>query len=233
MIILLTGGSFLTKIPASSIFYEGKEKLVRIQGQVYRKESKSNIQLLYLKNKSKTDSKIIIYDDNFTEIPIGKSVLVEGHTITFSHARNPGGFDQRTYYAKQGIYGAVWCDEILQVWGETNLWRESLYQFREAWAQKLVEVLGEKNGNTLSAILLGKRNQMDEDTKEVYQRAGISHVLAISGLHISFIGLGLYKLLRKTGFGFVLSGVTAILLLIIGIPYSFSICSATGIRSLA
>ena len=88
MIMILTGGKFLTEIPASSIFYEEKEKSVQIQGQVYQKESKSNVQLLYLKSKSTTDSKIIIYDDNFTEIPIGKHILLEGHTMPFEHAKN-------------------------------------------------------------------------------------------------------------------------------------------------
>ena len=46
-------------------------------------------------------------------------------------------------------------------------------------------------------MLLGEKSVLSEETKELYQNAGISHILAISGLHISMIGMGLYAFLRK------------------------------------
>ena len=45
----------------------------------------------------------------------------------------------------------------------------------------------------------GKKG-MDSEVKALYQGAGISHLLAISGLHLSLIGAGLFGLLKKYGF---------------------------------
>ena len=56
---------------------------------------------------------------------------------------------------------------------------------------------------------VGEKNLLDAEVKQMYQKAGISHVLAISGLHISVIGMGLYKLLRKIKCSFLTSGVIA------------------------
>jgi competence protein ComEC len=47
------------------------------------------------------------------------------------------------------------------------------------------------------AMILGETTLLDDEIKELYQHNGISHILAISGLHISLIGLSLYKFLSK------------------------------------
>ena len=47
----------------------------------------------------------------------------------------------------------------------------------------------------MKAMLLGDKKGMDREIKSLYQAAGISHVVAISGLHISILGTGVYNLL--------------------------------------
>lgn len=221
ILLVLTSGETLVKLPASSIFFEQTDKTaVLLQGQVYKKTNTTNIQILYLKNNSlihegKTyqESNILIYDDTFLEIPIGKTICVRGTAKGFQKARNPGNFDQQFYYAKQNIYGFVWSEEIVSASGEADWLFEQLHQIRQAWNTILLENMSEENGTVLSAMLLGEKSHMDADLKEQYQRAGISHVLAISGLHISFIGLGIYKWIRKSGVSYIGAGVLGILVL--------------------
>ena len=209
-IMLITkGGDSLGEIPASSVFYEGKEKTLLIQGQVYKKVNNSNFQILYLKNNSVNDKRLLIYDKDFTDVPIGKYILIRGKLGFFEQARNPGNFDQSLYYARQNIFGMVWCEEVLEVSGEENLLMEFLYRLKVCWMNTLVSCIGEKNGGILAAMILGEKSEMDSDVKELYQNNGISHILAISGLHISFIGLGIYRLFRKTGLGFLPAGALA------------------------
>ena len=43
---------------------------------------------------------------------------------------------------------------------------------------------------------------MNEEINDLYQKNGIAHLLAVSGLHVSLIGMGLYRLLRRLGLGF-------------------------------
>lgn len=225
------------KIPASSIFsQQTTEAEVLLQGQVYKKTNTSNIQILYLKNNSLIhknqsyyESNILIYDDTFLEIPIGKTICVRGSAKAFEKARNPGNFDQQLYYAKQNIYGYVWSEEVISVSGEENKILERLHRIKQTWSQSLQENMSEENGKVLSAMLLGEKSDMDTDLKEQYQKAGISHVLAISGLHISFIGLGIYKWIRRTGASYICAGVLASLVLsiyVLMIGFSVSVIRA-------
>ena len=218
IILLLVSGQTFVKVPASSIFFENKQmENVLVRGQVYKKKNTSKIQILYLKNNSifeqnnsYYDSKILIYDDSFAEVSIGETLCVRGKVSRFEQARNPGDFDQSLYYARQDIYGFLWSEEIIFIEGKENVILERLHQLRLTWKQTLMDNMGENNGAVLSAMLLGERSEMEEETKELYQKNGISHVLAISGLHISFIGLGLYRVLRKTGASYPMAGVIAV-----------------------
>lgn len=236
-LLMLTSGETLVKVPAYSIFSDQSEKTeVIIQGQVYKKANTSKTQILYLKNnsmihknKSYYESNILIYDDTFLEIPIGKIICVKGKTVPFKKPRNPGNFDQQLYYAKQNIYGYVWSEKIISVSGAENKLMESLHKVKKAWSQSILENMSEENGQVLCAMLLGEKSDVDADMKEQYQKAGISHVLAISGLHISFIGLGIYKLIRRSGVSYIGSGILASLVLsiyVLMIGFSVSVVRA-------
>ena len=213
IILIAISGKSMSEIPASSIFYDENEKSVLIHGQVYKKASLSKFQVLYLKNNSVSDSHIMVYDDNFIEVAIGQTVSLQGTTSCFDEARNPGNFDQRFYYAKQDIYGVVWCEKVMEISGEKKQLLEGLYQFKLSWKANIYEAIGEEEGSVLSAMLLGEKGDMEPEMKELYQKNGIGHILAISGLHISFIGLGIYKIIRRTGLGYIPSGVLAIFVL--------------------
>lgn len=216
LMLTLTSGKSYTEIPASSVFYEQEAKTVLIQGQVYQKTNTSKIQILYLKNNvylndnSKQDPKLLVYDKSFTEVAIGETILLRGTTDFFESARNRGNFDQALYYAGQRIYGRIWCDEIIEVSGRANRMMESLYRLKMKWKAALSDAMGAENGAILTAMLLGEKSEMDSEIKELYQKNGFGHVLAISGLHISFIGYGIYRLLRKGGLSYPVSGIVSI-----------------------
>lgn len=221
ILLLLTDGETLGEVPPSSVFFEQKSgQEVLIQGQIYKKRNTSNIQMLYLKNNSIFQGKcsyyepnILIYDDTFAELPIGKGVCIRGKLKNFEKARNPGNFDQQLYYAKQNVYGFIWCEEIISISGRENKLLEGLHEFRTRWMKAIVSNMSEENGAVLSAMLLAEKSEMDGELKEQYQKNGLSHLLAISGLHISFIGLGIYHLLRKVRMSYVGAGIWAILIL--------------------
>lgn len=236
IILILSGGQSIVTVPASSIFFDETDKQVFIKGQVYKKTSTSEIQILYLKNnsifyqnKSFYESNILIYDKSFTEIPIGKTVSLNGSLKSFEKARNPGNFNQQLYYAKQNIYGFLWSENITKIEGKEDKLGEFLYQLKKNWNELFTENMSEEGSGILSAILLSEKSDMESETKELYQKNGIGHILAISGLHISFIGLGMYRLIRKTGASFILSGVLACFVLtlyVMMVGFSVSIIRA-------
>ncbi|MCA5011182.1 ComEC/Rec2 family competence protein, partial [Clostridioides difficile] len=66
--------------------------------------------------------------------------------------------------------------------------------------------------------VLGDTGGLPEDIKSLYQKNGISHLLAISGMHMSFLGLSFYRILRKTGLGLGSAGLAgAVLVVLYGI----------------
>lgn len=144
---------------------------------------------------------------------VGNRIQITGTVRFFQEATNPGNFDQKFYYQKQGIHASVWAEQTKLVDPAVSYVREKLTRLRSRWKALLVSALGDYYGNSMSAILLGDKSELDADLKELYQKSGIGHILAISGLHMSFIGIGVYQILRRTGLGFVPAGGIGILFL--------------------
>ena len=229
ILFLLVGGKSIKEIPASSVFRQQEGIPVLVEGQIYKKTNTSNNQILYLKNNSIQfqnqvfyDSKLIVYMEKDAPYSIGKTLSIRGTTILFEQARNPGNFDQFLYYAKQGIYGAIWCEQVQEISGESREFSEWLYRLKEKWKEQILSSIGEEQGAVLTAMILGEKGEMDAAIKELYQINGIGHILAISGLHISFVGLGIYKLSRKMGLGYGVSGMISVSVL------SFYVCMIGG-----
>ena len=130
---------------------------------------------------------------------IGSRVRISGSFLLYTEATNIGQFDARNYYAARKIYGQVKKAAIVYTEPPNIIGRgkECLWQLRRHLAETFLEVYGEENGALLAAMLLGERTFLSEETQSLYKAAGALHVIAVSGLHISLLGLGLYRLLRR------------------------------------
>ena len=130
---------------------------------------------------------------------IGSRVRISGSFLLYTEATNIGQFDARNYYAARKIYGQVKKAAIVYTEPPNIIGRgkECLWQLRRHLAEMFLEVYGEENGALLAAMLLGERTFLSEETQSLYKAAGTLHVIAVSGLHISLLGLGLYRLLRR------------------------------------
>lgn len=91
--------------------------------------------------------------------------------------------------------------------------KQGLYELRQKWKRILIDAAGEEDGGALAAILLGEKQGMDREIRELYQVNGIAHVLAISGLHLSFLGVGVYHLLRRITGSYTVGGLAGVLFL--------------------
>ena len=182
--------------------------VIQVSGEIYQKEVREDYQILYLKNNSISyqeqsfrEFKIIIHDEKKQKLNIGNKIIACGEASLFEEERNPGNFNQKLYYQKQDIHASVWADSIEMTEdnaGNKMAWLKNLlYEFRCEWKEKLCDALGDEDGMILAAMLLGEKAEMDPEVKELYQANGIGHILAISGLHLSFIGVGIYQLLRR------------------------------------
>ena len=140
-----------------------------------------------------------LYSERNEEVPvrIGSRVMVTGRLRSFSEATNPGQFDQRAYYAVQNLYFSVEEASLCKISADYDKLRDFLYRIRLAGSRKLDAYLSEEDAGILKAMLLGDRSGLSETDRLLFTQSGISHILAISGLHISLLGMGLYHLSRK------------------------------------
>lgn len=186
----LGGERFIKELRPSAAELSFKEdEEILLKGRVYQKADKEKYQVLYLKDnsidnhqRSLRESRLLIYDEGKYDVSIGDTLVIRGNIGFFEEARNPGNFDSRRYYQKQDIHANVWAESIEKTGGSPRTsaekMKDSLYRFRQRWKGKLCKVLGEKDGNTLAAMLLGEKGEMDGEIKELYQACGIGHVLA-------------------------------------------------------
>ena len=75
-----------------------------------------------------------------------------------------------------------------------------MYKIKEFLMEKARSLFSEKYAGVMETILLGERGNLNKGLKKLFQEGGILHILTISGLHISMLGMGSFKVMRKLGF---------------------------------
>ncbi len=112
---------------------------------------------------------------------------------------NPGTFDYADYLEKQQIYGQLVLRDSTD-WIKYTLklsWLDRMSRFRDRLILKLEYYeMPDRDKNTLKALLLGQRQDMDKDQYKAFQEAGAAHLLAVSGLHVGIIMMMLNILLQ-------------------------------------
>ena len=128
---------------------------------------------------NKGDSRILPLD--------GQKVSFYGNMYYPSPAQNPYGFDFRLFLLQRGTsIGISGAKELELIPNRQIEAKNPLLQIKNNAVIRMNDLFG--NSSALpNALLLGDRSQLETDTKKSFQLAGISHVLAISGLHISLL----------------------------------------------
>lgn len=149
---------------------------------------------------------------------LGSVVMVRGRIRTFSSATNPGQFDMLGYYDMSHIAFSLTAATVISVDSThlTPVWRirDRLSHIRTNIGQLCDMCMDEDDSAVIRAMLLGDKSAMNPDTKSLYSRNGIAHILAISGLHISMLGMALVTVMKKMRIPVALSAGTAIILMI-------------------
>ena len=163
-------------------------------------------------------------------LKIGQQIILEGTFSHFATATNPGEFDVQRYYAAKGIGGRVRQSQILAVGEKYSFLQEKLYGFRQVLHDRLAEVFPAKEASVMQTLLLGEKEELDAEVKALYQKNGIAHILSISGLHITLLGMGVYRLLKRLGLPVRAAAVGgAMLLLMYGVMVGMNVSASRAI----
>lgn len=228
-------------VPDYSV-WDGQVKIV--EGQVCRKEYRKSadgiISVICLKKVKIPENSpeipqnqikgVICYMEGGAEPAMGSYVRAEGKVRCFQSAGNPGEFDSLKYYRIMEQDFKLENAKILAMGGKEHVISEGLYRLRRYFSGNLDACFEEKEASVMKALLLGEKGTLDSKTKTLYQRNGIIHILAISGLHISIIGMGLYRLLSRCGLSYRASApLSAAIILCYGIMTGMGVSSVRAV----
>lgn len=144
----------------------------------------------------------------------GEQIEVYGKISPVEAPRNEGVFDFRLYYRTISVHGSMYGTSFRVIGGEPKPFARGLQELRLRMGDILDQLLPPQDAGIYRALLTGDKSAMDEDVRSLYQENGIAHILAVSGLHLSILGLGVYELLRRFGRSKAASGSVAALLII-------------------
>ena len=148
------------------------------------------------KNLFYSEYQIFLYTDE-TNIEPGDQVKARGEIAFFDPASNPGQFDGEAYYTGQNYLFTLKEPVILKTEKGTPSLERALHRLRRKFMDSYRAIFSPEDASVLATMSLGETGQTVRERKLLYQEGGIAHVLAISGLHISLLGMGLYRILRR------------------------------------
>lgn len=208
LIWILYGLTGLSAFPE----WKGGKAPVLLSGTFRKAEEKSNSIYLFLSNvqirgekeSSSAFPKVLLTMEKeaFASLQLlpGNEITVRAEHTGFREARNEGNFDEASFYRSLGVA------EKFEAKGKAEITKNGILPVHAAmqWVrQRLISAIrfatGGEDGHAgiLTAIVTGDKTGLDAETKDLYRKSGIAHILAISGLHISLIGMGLFSLLRR------------------------------------
>lgn len=188
-----------------------EEKAVIIS-DIQEKEYKYIYEAKFLKNNKKVLISIK-KSQQIDKINYGDLIYLEGKLEIPKIATNYKGFDYRQYLKTKKIQGIVIADnvKILKAKYKNNL----IYQIQKKIKAIIKEKLPSETGDLLLAILLGDKKDLSEQIQINFKNSNLSHMLAVSGAHVSYIIIGLTYITQNSIMGKRKARVFCIFFLII------------------
>lgn len=179
---------------------------------------------LILENNLETDWESDCNNDreNDQQIVIGRQIRFTGIFTLYNEGTNPGEFDYREYCRSLGIAGQVSCSmQTISFHGRKSVFLQTLHEWKQKIRDKFDEIASEEDAGVLICLVTGEKSELPERWKELFMEGGIIHLLTISGLHISILGMGVFRILRETVLGLaggsmLAGGITVVFCLMTG-----------------
>lgn len=147
-------------------------------------------------------------------LAVGMEIQARGKLEAVEGPRNPGEFDFRSYYRSKGLSARMFADDIKITGGDIVPYDTAVGDLRTWCGRILDRICRPEDSSVFKAVLLGDSSDMAPKIRTMYQRHGISHLLAVSGQHLAIIGGGIYLLLRRLGLGYGKAGITGAFLVV-------------------
>jgi competence protein ComEC len=189
-------------------------------------------------NNIKTIGKILVNikkDSLQKQIHIDDKIVTKSSLVTILKPKNPNQFSYKNYLAHQQIYKQVFLTD-----NQFLIKRDDKFSLARIVENSKNAIKGSLNNYSFSkdelsilyALFLGEKQLISQELKANYSKAGVIHILAISGLHVGILVIIFLFLLKPIEY--LKNGVTYKLLITIILLWNFAIftgLSASVVRA--
>jgi len=191
---------------ADAFHFYAAESSLEMSGRVYAVSYASDYGSCYYVqtetlNGNNEKLKVMLTVDSASLLHVGDVIEAEGIPALLSSETS---LTERLTYAADGIVGSIQIDDSSMVTvtsvGHTTF-SDRWLAVNNAAAQRLLEACGKKQGGLISAVLLGRKDLLSDSIERDFARCGLSHVLALSGFHVSVLAGGMDFFLKKCRIG--------------------------------
>jgi len=131
---------------------------------------------------------------------VGERIRFPAKLREFKNFNNPGGFDYRSYMQTRGLsFMAIVSDGRYVVpmgEGDLGIVGKVLEKIRRPLRNLLSERLSYGTSPIYAALILGERQGLTPELRKPFDRSGVGHIMAVSGLHLGLVAWLFYAILR-------------------------------------
>ena len=183
-------------------FYNNPPEIIKGNAVIIKEAEEKDYSYSYIikmKDGLYKNKKFILNTNNKKLLQYGDLIKIKGEYIIPSESRNYKGFNYREYLKSKKIYGlikssgeikVIQSNYINQIFIKSNKVRNIIIKNAEI-------LLPGETGALLTGILLGDKQEISDEIIENFKTSNLSHMLAVSGAHTSYIILGISYMLSK------------------------------------
>jgi len=197
---LLIQPSTLPHFPSNHIIHFTDSNKWKIVGTINQSVEKIKYKQKFILNAETLEGKnrkFCVTGKIRVTISGNEPVLSFGDRISFTakiksirNFKNPGGFDYKRYMAFKSVFGSSYAQgEKVTIISENQDRgvRRTINEVRRRISTFIEKAGGGSHQGVLKALIVGQRQQVPQTLRDAFNRAGVGHLLAISGLHIGIV----------------------------------------------
>ena len=159
------------------------------------------------KIKKKVSGRIILNLYGLSKIipEFGDIIFFESTIKSIKNFKNPNAFDYKKFLKLKGIFGTAYTDpkkiKILPQTDQAGFFLKLIRKIENLrtgyYDFILIRAKHSKTTQIIASLITGKKEIISPDMRDLFSKAGISHLLAISGLHLSIVSILFFFLFYK------------------------------------
>lgn len=177
-------------------FNEEKITVVVVSNKDERKYQ--DIYKVKLESSKFTDIYFLLKVPKKTNLNYGENIEITGKYTVPEKAKNYRGFNYSDYLKTKKIYGIIQTNKINKISDKcTNKIAIINNMIKQKIINNIRKVLPDETRELLLGILIGYDDNLQDDISESFNKSSINHLLAVSGMHITYLSFGILYLLTK------------------------------------